>query len=258
MQLSSDKSNLNEALFVSFKLQINESGEILNNLNKTLKIFCKDYQEMVSALNTKAAHLRNGFSPGEKEQINSFNGIINEILASIISTERELIEIQTCTFNLIKEFKTDKTQGEGLDEFIGGCKVGRIQNENTSMPGGLMQYRAETSKECINILDEIDRLRQPYGVPRPKDSAKNDTGSEQVKIDLENDSIASKQVPRKPMTLGAKILDYISKHPKGVRISEMEDILGEPRMKLGFITKNLLDEGKVLKVENIYYPKPKL
>jgi len=28
-------------------------------------------------------------------------------------------------------------------------------------------------------------------------------------------------------------------------------------MKLGFIAKELLDEGKVLKVENLFYPKSK-
>ena len=57
-----------------------------------------------------------------------------------------------------------------------------------------------------------------------------------------------------PMTLDNKVLEYINKHPKGVKISEMEDPLGETRMKLGFIAKALLDEGKVQKVENVYFP----
>jgi hypothetical protein len=63
--------------------------------------------------------------------------------------------------------------------------------------------------------------------------------------------------PVVPMTLEEKVLDFINKHPKGVRILEMEEPLGETRMKLGFIAKNLLNEGKVLKIENIYYPKPR-
>ena len=46
-------------------------------------------------------------------------------------------------------------------------------------------------------------------------------------------------------------------HPGGVKISEMEEPLKQTRMKLGFIAKELLDEGKVLKVENVYYPKTK-
>jgi len=58
------------------------------------------------------------------------------------------------------------------------------------------------------------------------------------------------------MTLEEKILDYINHHFTGVRISEMEVPLGETRMMLGFVTKNLLDKGKIVKIENSYYPQP--
>jgi hypothetical protein len=35
----------------------------------------------------------------------------------------------------------------------------------------------------------------------------------------------------------------------------MEIPLCETRMKLGFIAKNLLEEGKILKISNQYFPK---
>lgn len=57
------------------------------------------------------------------------------------------------------------------------------------------------------------------------------------------------------MKLEARVLDYINQHQQGVRISEMETPLGETRMKLGFIAKNLLEEGKILKISNQYFPK---
>ena len=60
--------------------------------------------------------------------------------------------------------------------------------------------------------------------------------------------------PAVPMTLEEKVLDFIKSHPKGVKIAEMEEPLGETRMKLGFTAKGLLDEGKVQKIENIYFP----
>jgi hypothetical protein len=57
------------------------------------------------------------------------------------------------------------------------------------------------------------------------------------------------------MKLEVKVLDYINHHQHGVRISEMEIPLGETRMKLGFIAKNLLEDGKILKIDNEYFPK---
>lgn len=57
------------------------------------------------------------------------------------------------------------------------------------------------------------------------------------------------------MKLEVKVLDYINRHHNGVRISDMESPLGESRMKLGFVAKNLLEEGKILKINNEYFPK---
>ena len=60
--------------------------------------------------------------------------------------------------------------------------------------------------------------------------------------------------PAVPKTLEEKVLDYINTHPTGVKVSEMEEPLGETRMKLGFTAKALLDQGKVQKMDNVYFP----
>ena len=57
------------------------------------------------------------------------------------------------------------------------------------------------------------------------------------------------------MKLEVRVLDYINQHHQGVRISEMEIPLCETRMKLGFIAKNLLEKGKILKIDNKYFTK---
>jgi len=57
------------------------------------------------------------------------------------------------------------------------------------------------------------------------------------------------------MKLEIKVLDYINHNQQGVRVSEMEIPLGENRMRLGYVAKNLLKEGKIAKVNNTYFPK---
>ncbi|MDD2284016.1 MAG: hypothetical protein PHQ11_01255 [Paludibacter sp.] len=56
------------------------------------------------------------------------------------------------------------------------------------------------------------------------------------------------------MNLKTKVLEFINEHSDGVKISDMEKPLGERRMKLGYVTKNLLDEGKIQKVDDCYFP----
>jgi hypothetical protein len=56
------------------------------------------------------------------------------------------------------------------------------------------------------------------------------------------------------MNLEDKVLKYIKEHPNGVKISDMEEPLGEKRMKLGFVANKLFDEGKVNKTDQMYFP----
>ena len=55
------------------------------------------------------------------------------------------------------------------------------------------------------------------------------------------------------MNLRSKVLNFINQNKAGVKISEMEIPLGENRMKLGFITKTLLLEGKIKKIDDRYF-----
>lgn len=47
---------------------------------------------------------------------------------------------------------------------------------------------------------------------------------------------------------------YINSQPNGVKIAEMEETLRQSRLRLGYVTRKLLNEGKVVKVDNKYYP----
>ncbi len=50
------------------------------------------------------------------------------------------------------------------------------------------------------------------------------------------------------------VQSFINSQPNGVKIAEMEETLRQSRLRLGYVTRKLLNEGKVLKVENKYYP----
>jgi 5-bromo-4-chloroindolyl phosphate hydrolysis protein len=47
---------------------------------------------------------------------------------------------------------------------------------------------------------------------------------------------------------------YINSNTYGVKIAEMEETLQQSRLRLGYVTRKLLNEGRVQKIENRYYP----
>lgn len=50
------------------------------------------------------------------------------------------------------------------------------------------------------------------------------------------------------------VQQLIASQPNGIKLAEMEKNLRQSRLHLGYITKVLVEEGKVFKVENKYYP----
>lgn len=63
----------------------------------------------------------------------------------------------------------------------------------------------------------------------------------------------AKELPAE-MKLEKKILNFVKSHPEGVKVGEMEEHLGVARSRLGVIAKGLLEEGRVRKEENLYFP----
>ncbi len=399
MGLASEMKNLSEDILASFKQRIKENEELVNDVQNTLDGFRKDHQEMAAVLNANAAALRKGLARGEKERLNTFKTLMTGIHGTIASIQKEVVAIQTSTFNMIAGFSTNREEmADELNKFFAAGRADRMQNEKTRMKefDALMkninddiksindevatifkntnnmlerfenehldmsaELRAELSKNLAERveytrtmlhgfqkrLSEISKENQKMAQNLRKDLANGETerlsnyngimkgihvaikGIQKEVKDIQKatagmlgdlsqdrgqataewnkmqDAIAQirktgvvtpktpvkkaekkeaiKEVPvevpkaapvetviaapvieapvftsfkEDPKTLEDKVLTFINKHPKGVRISEMEKPLGETRMKLGFTAKALLDTGKVQKIDNIYYP----
>ncbi len=408
MGLSSEMKNLSEEILASFKQRIKENEDLVNDVQQTLDGFRKDHQEMASVLNANAKALRNDLANGEKERLNTFNGLMASIHVTIGSIQHEVMAIQASTLNMINEFNVERGVMAGdLDKFFAQGKADRVQNEKTRMEdfdslmksinddiksineevlaifketnemldkfekehlqmstelradlsqnlaerveytramlngfqkrladiskenqkmaqklrkdldngenvrlsdynglmkdihtaingirtdvmgikkttSGLIGYyakdRGEGVAEWAKMQDAIAKLRET-GIVAPakaevKKKIKTETPVEAAKeapevIIVETPVEVAAEAPVEvvaeipvvvepepvvPMTLEQKVLDYINTHPNGVKVSEMEGPLGETRMKIGFIGKSLLDEGKVQKLENVYFP----
>jgi len=84
---------------------------------------------------------------------------------------------------------------------------------------------------------------------KPKSKKENKTEGEK-EVPVMNES----KIQEKQVTVEEKVLEFINAHPEGVKIAEMEEPIGEQRMRLGYVAKRLLVEDKVRKQDNVYYP----
>lgn len=402
MGLASEMKNLSEELLASFKQRIKENEELVNDVQKTLDGFRKDHQEMAAVLNANAASLRKGLAQGEQVRLDTYQGLMNGIHHTIASIQKEVVDIQASTLNMINEFSADRTQmADELKKFFSQGRADRLNDEQTRMAefntlmtdinndiksindevsaifkdtndmlanfekehqemsaelrselsknlaerveytrnllngfqkrlseiskenqkmaqklrkdlakgesvrlsdynglmkgihlamkgirkevkdiqkttanmiGDLSQNRVQAAAEWKKMQDAMTQIRET-GFVKPikvtvkkaeKKEAKPEIVAKAAKIETMQEmpvkaiiETVVEPIPQPeaaPITLEVKVLDFINKHPNGVKVSEMEEPLGETRMKLGFVAKNLLDEGKVQKIENVYFP----
>lgn len=187
---------------------------LLHGFQKRLAEIGKENQKM-------AQKLQKDLAKGEVDRISDYNGVMKEIHAAIKGIQKEVKEVQKAT---------------------------------SGMLGNYAQDREDAAAEWNKMQAAIAKIRKTGLVEPPKAVEKKEVEAEVVAEPVIETPEEAQPKAVIPMTLEEKVLDYINKHPNGLRISEMEQPLGETRMKLGFIAKGLLEEGKVQKLENIYFP----
>ena len=191
---------------------------LLHGFQKRLAEIGKENQKM-------AQKLQKDLAKGEVERISQYNGIMKDIQTAIKGIRKEVKEVQKATSGMLNNFANDR-EGAAAEWNKMQAAIAKIRKT------GVVESPKAAEKKAVKAEAKAEPVKEAPVEAQPKEETK----------------------PTIPMTLEEKVLDYINNHPNGLRISEMEQPLGETRMKLGFIAKGLLEEGKVQKLENIYFP----
>jgi hypothetical protein len=174
---------------------------------------------------------------------------MKNIHSSIKGIQKEVKDIQKASAGLIGHYASERTQGAAEWNKMQDA-IAQLRKTGVVKPAKGTAGKAEKKKEVkietlIEAVKEVKiKVEQP--VVSPPIETKVETIKE-VPVEIKPKTIA-------PMSFEEKVLDYINNHPMGVKVSQMEEPLGETRMKLGFVAKALLDEGKVQKMDNVYFP----
>jgi len=214
-------------------------ADLSKDVSNMIKSFQNEHKEMGSALKESLKQGEADRKQGEADRLKNFKDMMGNI-------QKCIKDIETYVANKLKEFSdAHADMGErlkkDLDKYVAG-----IVNETKELLG---DYEEEREKMSANWQGLTATMAKKRGV-KPKVEAKVKARSVEEAIK----EVGEKEVPEKEVSLEEKVLDFIEKHPEGVRVGDMEGPLGVIRMKLGQIAKKLLEEGKVRKEENIYFP----
>jgi len=289
MGIANDMKKLGEDIMVSHDVRVKAIGMLVNNVHKTLKSFATDRKEMAieqaKALKNFVSHLSKNVSnminsiqkehkemadklkadltKGEEDRLKAFKTMMAEI-------QKRIKEIEIYVKNKLKEFSdAHADMSEELKKELAKY-VNDLVNATKKLTGDIQARQKERNAGVADLLAEATNLLQAFKTEREKMAAnwqaltakmaKKRGIKPEVEVGLKVRPVeeaveeveAEEAAPE--ITLEDRVLEFIERHPEGVRVSDMEEALGVPRQRLGKIAKTLLDKDKVRKEENLYFP----
>lgn len=270
----------------SLKEKLNENERFRHEeFNEMITGICKEVQD----IKTSTHSLLQEFNDGHNSMANSLEEKLkedekfrreefNEMMAGIFKVVKD---IKTSTHSLMQEFSEGhNTMANSLKDELNDGNFTRIKEYQDTMQNIrneikfindfthqlLDDFRSENvqmGNSWMNFSQQMANMRNKVEVPqkqepvklqkpenkKPKLKKENQIEGEKVKA-VKNET----KIQQKQETVEEKVFDFINAHPKGVKVSEMEEPIGEQRMRLGYVAKRLLEKGKVRKLENVYYP----
>ncbi len=232
-----------------------EVSSIFNYTNEMLEQFDTEHKDMSTAL-------RNDLNKTNKERFEYTHALLKSI-------QERISEISNENLNAARKLRKDLNQGEAdrLKEYNAlfdriSREVTDLRNSTSTLLDNYSKDRSEGADHWKAMQDKIAAIRSGGNAVSAKKYEKSEIKAAAIVAPKELPAFEAKSQPvvvevpkvNDEITLEDKILQYINNHSEGIKVSDMEEPLHETRMKIGFAAKCLLDAGKVLKVENLYYP----
>jgi gas vesicle protein len=253
-----------------FRVTMANIQKFVSDLDKEVSAmierFQKEHKVMADKLKENAVELKENLEKGEADRLKTFNDMMGNI-------HQDINQIETYVANKLKEF-SDAHAGmsEELKKMLAQYVADMVKATKNLM-GDIQKRQKERTAEIADLNAEVADLLDAFKTEREKMAANwqaltatmakkrgiKPKVEAEVKVRPVKEAIkeAIEEIEEEvtpDMDLDEKILQFIKKHPKGVRVGDMEETLGVVRMRLGVIAKKLLEEGKIRKEENMYFP----
>jgi len=222
--------NLNE--------RVEYTRTLLKGFTERLIEIGKENQQMAKAMRQDLANNAKKIAQGEEQRLSDYKPILKGIQETINGIRKEVNTLQKSTSTMLSDLTKDR--GEGAAEWSKmQAAIAQIRKSGVMKTTEKKEKAPEKKKEVVPEKKAEKIIEKPVKAPEPQPVAKK----------------VAKPAPE--LSLEDKVLALVNAKPNGIKVADMEGPVGETRMKIGYVAKKLLDDGKVLKVDNLYFPKPK-
>jgi len=216
-----------------------------------------DVQNKQSDRNKYVADLLQKFADDQKITVNELKAMADELKKSLDKGETDRLEEFDKMMTDVQNKQSDRNKyvADLLQKFADDQKV--IAAEHSTMAENWKVFNKTMSnlksgKPIVEKKIKVRPVAEAIEEEKPKPEPEPEKPVEEPKPKPK--PVKKVQPWEKDMPIEDKVLAFINAHPNGVKVGDMEEPLGQTRMRLGVIGKNLFDTGKVKKVDKDYFP----
>jgi len=249
-----------------FRVMMANIQKFVSDIDKEVSAMIERFQKEHKVM---ADELRENLEKGEADRLKTFNDMMGNI-------HQDINQIETYVANKLKEFSDAHVgMSEELKKMLANYVADMVKATKKLM-GDIQKRQKERTAEVADLNVEVADLLETFKTEREKMAANWQALTAkmakrrgimpkveaEVKVRPVEEAIeeaveeveAEEAPPEISLSLEDRVLEFIERHPEGIRVGDMEEPLGVPRMRLGVIAKTLLKEGKVRKEEKMYFP----
>jgi len=249
-------------------------NELSNSVGKMIEGIQKGHKEMADKLNADLAKGEEERLKGEEERLKGEEERLKDFKNMMADIQKAVKEIKTYVKNKLKEFsdahadmseELKKELAKYVNDLVNTTK--ELMGNNKKLMGNIQARQKERNAEVADLLEafktEREKMAANWQALTAKMAKKRGIKPEvevEVKVRPVEEAVEevveeveAEEVPPE-ISLEDRVLEFIERHPEGVRVGNMEDPLGVTKLRLGKIAKSLLNEGKVRKEDNLYFP----
>ena len=225
----------------SLNERVEYTRTLLKGFSARLVEIGKENQQMAKTMRQDLANNSKNIAQGEVQRLSDYKAIMKGIQETINGIRKEVNTLQKSTSTMLSDLTKDR--GEGAAEWSKmQAAMDQIRKSGVMKTTEKKEKAPEKKKEVVPEKKAEKIIEKPVKAPEPQPVAK---------------PVAKKVAkPAPELSLEDKVLALVNAKPNGIKVADMEAPIGETRMKIGYVAKKLLDDGKVLKVDNLYFPKP--
>ncbi|MDD5597319.1 MAG: hypothetical protein PHV82_05210 [Victivallaceae bacterium] len=195
--------------------------------------------------------IRDKLAEGEKARRQEYSGMMDGIHEALAHIHKEVVDLTGKAQAMIGEFRLQKQQVGADWQTMRSTIAGKKNKPAPRTAKKTTAAQPTKAKPAPQPKSPEANVPQKKAKPAPQ-SKPPEASAPQKKASPKPEPPPQ---PAPPVSPEDAIIEYVAKHGvNGVRVAELEKPIGMSRLKLGKIAKGLLDQGKLRKEDNLYFP----